>query len=305
MEKLRGPFKDIILQFQNYKKSLGYSYDNINSFCELDNYLFNKNIKDLNNTKLIFDIAIKQEENVSKKKSRYYCLNQLYEFMKILNYNNLYFEKINFKKEKDFIPKILSKEEISLFFKNIDEKSSTLNSEEKYIYPVLFRLLYSSGLRISEALSLKLVDISINAGTITVVKSKNDITRIIPLSLSMKNILIDYLSIIKSQAYIFEINNRPISYEKVSDFFQDAIENMPDFRIHDLRHTFTVNVFNKLYNERYSFNQILYLLHIYLGHKDIESTEYYLRMTNENYKNILNKSHKKYPNIIPKVGGRK
>ena len=42
-----------------------------------------------------------------------------------------------------------------------------------------------------------------------------------------------------------------------------------------------------------------------MGHTTIESTEYYLRMTNESYKKILDKSHKKYPNIIPKVGDKK
>lgn len=305
MEKLKGPFKDIILEFQNYKKSLGYSYDNINSFYELDNYLFHHGIKDLNNTELIFNIAVKQETNFSRKKSRYNCLKQLYEFMKILEYTNLYFEEMNFKKETDFVPKILTKQEVDIFFKNVDQNSSILNNKEKYIYPVLFRLLYSSGLRISEALNLKLTDISTNTGTITVVKSKNNITRFIPLSTSMNHILMDYLTIVKPQIYLFEINNKPISYEKVSDFFKGTIIGIRDFRIHDLRHTFSVTVFNKLYNEGYSFNEILYLLHIYLGHKDLESTEYYLRMTNESYINILNKSHKKYPNIVPKVDGKK
>ena len=36
MGKLRGPFKDIIPIFQDAKKALGYKYDNISLFNELD-----------------------------------------------------------------------------------------------------------------------------------------------------------------------------------------------------------------------------------------------------------------------------
>ena len=39
-----------------------------------------------------------------------------------------------------------------------------------------------------------------------------------------------------------------------------------------------------------------------MGHTNIKSTEYYLRMTDETYNRILNNFHNKYPNVIPKVG---
>ena len=52
MGKLRGPFKDIIPIFQDAKKALGYKYDNISLFNELDKYLFNKNIKDLSDNRV-------------------------------------------------------------------------------------------------------------------------------------------------------------------------------------------------------------------------------------------------------------
>lgn len=34
MEQINGPFKDIIPNFQKYKKSLGYKYDSINNYRE-------------------------------------------------------------------------------------------------------------------------------------------------------------------------------------------------------------------------------------------------------------------------------
>ena len=302
MESLKGPFKDIIPQFQNYKKSLGYLYDNISSFIQLDIFLYNHGIYDFNDTKLIFEVLIKNEPNLSKRKNRYTCLQQLYEFMKLLGYHNLYFENIQFDKNSNFIPKILNTKEITLFFKKIDQLSILLDNNEQYIYPTLFRLLYSSGLRINEALKLKITDISLKNGTVNIVKGKGNIARLIPLSPTMKCTLTNYLKIVNCKTYLFEINNKPITYIKVSDFFHRITNKMFDFRIHDLRHTFAVTVFNNLYKKGLSEYQILYLLHIYMGHTNIKSTEYYLRMTDETYNRILNNFHNKYPNVIPKVG---
>ena len=56
MEQVSGPFKDIIPNFQKYKKSLGYKYDSINNYIRLDKILKNNNINDLNDTKKIFNI---------------------------------------------------------------------------------------------------------------------------------------------------------------------------------------------------------------------------------------------------------
>lgn len=302
MESLKGPFKDIIPQFQNYKKSLGYLYDNISSFVQLDNFLYNQGIYDFNDTKIIFEVLIKNEPNLSKKTNRYTCLQQLYEFMELLGYHNLYFENIQFDKKPNFIPRILNTKEITLFFKKIDQLSILLDNDEQYIYPTLFRLLYSSGLRINEALKLKITDISLKDGTITIVKGKGNIARLIPLSPTMKCTLTNYLKIVNCKTYLFEINNKPITYIKVADFFHKITNKMFDFRIHDLRHTFAVTVFNNLYKKGLSEYQILYLLHIYMGHTNIKSTEYYLRMTDETYNRIINNFHNKYPNVIPKVG---
>lgn len=38
-----------------------------------------------------------------------------------------------------------------------------------------------------------------------------------------------------------------------------------------------------------------------MGHTKIESTEYYLRLTNENLKRIISLPQKAYSNIIPKI----
>ena len=300
MEKFKGPCKDINPIFQDYKKSRGYLYNNIFSYYELDNFLYKNNIYNFNDSKKIFELVI-NSDNETKKRNRYFCLKELYDFMKILGYNDLYFIYIAFDKKENNSITLLSQEEINLFFKKIDNNSKLLKGNEKYISPTLFRLLYSTGMRIGEALSLNLLDFSRDEGTITIIRGKRNVTRKIPLSSSMLSVLIKYLKLAKPKDYVFELNNKPIKYNKVSLFFHNSIVGMKKFRIHDLRHNFAVNVFNSLYLKKYKEKQILYLLYIYMGHTKIESTEYYLRLTNENLKRIISLPQKAYSNIIPKI----
>lgn len=60
------------------------------------------------------------------------------------------------------------------------------------VFPVLFRIFYGCGLRISEALNLKVKDVDLENGIIAVYESKNNNDRLVPLSNNLKNILTDY-----------------------------------------------------------------------------------------------------------------
>lgn len=300
MEKLKGPFKDILPLFIQMKKSSGYKYLNISNYIELDNHLYNNNITNLENTKAIFNVCVTNEKNINRKKQRYYCLKKLSSFMIQIGMKSLYLEEIYFNKNNFFTPRILEEKEIILLFKKIDEKSKKYTDERKYIFPVLFRLVYSSGLRIGEVLHLSKANYNKDLGTLCISLSKNNITRTIPISNSMKKALDKYLELTKEDEDKLFFN---ISYERVKDFFDNVIHEllMEPCRIHDLRHTFAVITMNKNIDD-YNQHKILYLLHIYMGHSNINSTEYYLRLTKRHYKKINNKMKKTNKNIFSKVG---
>ena len=59
--------------------------------------------------------------------------------------------------------------------------------------PALFRLLYSTGLRISEALSIKNSDLRLEEGYIMIRKTKNGHERVAPVCESLKDVLVQYL----------------------------------------------------------------------------------------------------------------
>ena len=306
MENLKGPFKDIIPMFQKYKQSIGYKYDNIYSYKKLDTILSENNIYTLDNSKLIFEILITNEKNEKLKERNYRCLVELNKFMNILKYQSLYLEPIYFEDGSNFKVRIFTSKEIKKIFKAIDEESEELSTQERYIYPVLFRLIYSCGLRISEALNLKKADFNPKNQQITIYMSKNAITRIIPLSNTMSETISQYFKMVNTEnnIYFFELNKNKINKQKVEDFFNRIINkiSLSKARIHDFRHTHAVINLDKNGKGIFTIYDLLYPLSIYMGHDSLQSTEWYLQFTKNNYKKVVNKLTKTYPNLIPVVG---
>lgn len=309
MAELNGPFKNIIPNFIKYKQSLGHKYNNINNYYKIDKILYKNNIIDFKNTKKIYNILITEESNIKIKRKNYYALKQLYEYMKIVGYTNLYFKEIKIEKKSFFNPYIFTKKEINELFKMIDKYEYKLPNNEKNIYPVLFRLIYSCGLRVNEAINLKTTDYNVENKSITVSLSKNNVTRIIPLSKTMIQVINKYLRIFSNnKVYFFEMNKSKLNYCIVLNYFKNIVRkcNINNYcRIHDLRHTFAVTTFNNMYKKNYSEEQILYYLHIYMGHTEISSTEKYIHFTNESYDRVVKKFEYKYKDLIPKVGDKK
>lgn len=294
MEKLTGPFKDIIPMFQKYKKSIGYNYDNINNYILIDKILKYNKVTNFDDTKRIFDILVNEEDDLKKQKRNYFALKELYSFMNIIGYKNTYIEKRYYKLETNKTQP-LSQKEIDTFFKILDQYCK-LNNDN--MLPVIFRLIYSSGLRISEAINIKNVDFNRKNGTLLIYKSKNDITRLLVLSNSMLKILDKYFQIndLSNNKYLFEKNNKKIDINYLEKIFNKITTIMGiKSKVHSLRFTFAVNTLNNLYKNKINSKEILYPLSIYMGHQNIKSTEYYLQFTIEYQKKYVT-------NIIPKGG---
>ncbi len=82
---------------------------------------------------------------------------------------------------EDFKPYIFSYREISDIFAVADGiKSNRVNSH--IFYPVLLRVQYGCGLRISETLGLRMKDVDFNEGTLHVINAKNNKNRDVLIS---------------------------------------------------------------------------------------------------------------------------
>lgn len=207
----------------------------------------------------------------------------------------------------DFTPYIFTHEQIEKIFKICD--GLTLHSSNMdcilFALPALFRLLYSTGLRINEALSIKNEDISLDNHWIILKKTKNKVQRLAPINSSLCNVLKQYqeyrnkipikgLSTPESHFFISTIGE-PLRSGPVYKWFKKIlyiceiphIGNGSGPRVHDLRHTCAVHSLIKLIEDKVDIYCALPIVAAFLGHKDTRSTEQYLRLTNEMYPDIV------------------
>lgn len=162
----------------------------------------------------------------------------------------------------------------------------------------LLILLYGAGLRVSEALSLKISDVNIAEKIITIRDTKFYKTRLVPLGDSLTNELKLHLSRRNSlpkpageDSAVFAIRTgTALGYRQVNDWFVQIRgaagiaappgEKKPP-RLHDLRHTAAVHRVIHWYRSGQDVQRLLPHLATYLGHINIKSTQHYLQMTPE------------------------
>lgn len=157
-------------------------------------------------------------------------------------------------------------------------------------YSTLFGLIWVTGLRISEALSLKVDDVNLSNQLLTIRNAKFGKFRLIPVHVSTANALARYA---RCRDKIFPDNQSP-------SFFLSTIGTRPTTavaqltfrhlcseigirdtshgkrpRIHDMRHSFAVKSLIDIYKRGSDVEQAVYALSVYMGHVGPSSTYWY------------------------------
>jgi integrase len=156
-------------------------------------------------------------------------------------------------------------------------------------FKTLLGLLTCTGLRISEALNLRVSDFDIRGGTLMIRRSKGGQSRVVPLKPSAVRALQIYQRFCKrcglrstSTAFFLWEKDKLLNYGTASKTFRSLREELswvtrPISRLHDLRHTFAVN--RLLSWQRQGGDEVnrkVLALATYLGHRNIRHTYWYL-----------------------------
>lgn len=223
--------------------------------------------------------------------------------------------------KNSFTPYIFSSQQISTIFCSCDNLRiyDRHMSAILFIIPVIIRLLYGTGLRISEALSLKNRDVDFKERCLHVRKSKNGEERLIPLSDMLIIVLKQYrdyrnqlpVSQIcdKDCCFFISPNGRRCLSGTVYTWFRKVLSSsgIPHQgehkgpRVHDLRHTFAVHSLARMAKSGMDLYYSLPLLSTFLGHKSLEATEQYVRLTSEMYPDLLNDEKGLCAYVFPKI----
>jgi integrase len=151
----------------------------------------------------------------------------------------------------------------------------------------LLGLLYTTGLRIGEALALDVGDLDCGNRILTVRKGKFGKSRALPLRESTVEALARYVhhplrpvGTDASAPLFVSCRRRRLSYPAVSTALCKACLaagiSKPLPRPHDFRHTFAVGRVEAWYTEGRDVNALLPTLSTYLGHVSVENTRLYL-----------------------------
>lgn len=189
--------KDNLDQFVSYLQGKRLSKSSINTYSNfvLKLLVYNhKPIIDITNRDIelfIENVIAKQDYAISTHRQ---CISALKHFVELHSLPEVKIEGLSRPRRDQMIPQVLSKEEV------IDILKFTRNLKHRSI----LALIYSSGLRVGEALNLRLVDINVDRRQILVRKGKGRKDRMVIMAESIVPLLNNYLSTYQPKLYFVE-----------------------------------------------------------------------------------------------------
>jgi integrase len=321
LPEFSGPFKELIVEYISFKRAQGYKLlpPFIYRLREMDLFFLKMGIQEVKITREMYEAwtAQKQSEKARNAQIRQGAIRGFAAYLVQLGYQNVYtgYDDTRIFKS-DFIPYVFSRNEIDRMFQVLSKICKDSPGYDNDTFRMAMLLYYSCGFRKSEVLNLKIQDIDFQNGKITILHGKNDVSRIVVASSSLlAEILVYYEKYLEDSSVDEYFIHGPKShrytdtmlYEKFHWLLTEAaIPLKPDGgcqRLHDVRHTFCVRALEQMQAKGFDLYTSLPLLSRYLGHKHITETEYYLRLLEEHFGGILQKSDSCYPKIFPKMIG--
>jgi integrase/recombinase XerD len=184
-----------------------------------------------------------------------------------------------------YLPKFLNQADVESLFL-VPDVSGEIGLRDRAI----LELMYACGLRVSEAVDLKISDIDLDAGILTCT-GKGSKTRKIPVGTSAVEWLKSYL-VLRRRKENIEIQNlfvtflgRPINRQTIFLFIKEYAGKigLQDVSPHTLRHSFATHLVQNSADIR-SVQQML-------GHADISTTQIYTHITDAHLRKTYEKFH--------------
>lgn len=315
--EFQSVFKNEFRELIAIKRALGFKYETEEgSFLRIDSY---------------FNSCGLAEKEVSKELCEGWCRRRSYEspanhcsrvsqmrvFCRYLNDVGIkaYVPPNNLtKKPPKYDAHIYTDDELRRFFAAVD-KSQSVPSECPYrgiVMPVFFRILYTSGMRVSELRLARVKDVDFEHGGIFVKGGKNSKDRFVPIHPELADRCRELKEVMHKESsddeyFFMQYPGRAMTlvcvYKNFRRFLNKA--GIPHTgkgpRVHDFRHTYCVNLLLKWSKEGKDLMAYIPYMRTMLGHEGFEETAYYLKLTADAYPFIRENLNKAFPSIIDEV----
>ncbi len=312
-QSVLAPLMDRFLQ---EKRACGYAYhEPFRILHRLDDFLVQQGLETLELPRGLARnwLAKKPHESARTQQQRITVFRQFSKFLLTAGCPAYVPDATVAARKSIFVPRMLTEEELRKFFRAVDTLEPTARSPLRHlIMPEVFRLLYGCGFRVREVLNLRIRDVDLNQGIITVRQGKFRKDRLVPPALSLVNRLRKYAGYFDSRppdAVFFPgPNGRPFALRTVYTLFREMLLQcgIPHAgrgkgpRIHDYRHLFAVQTLRRWYRDGENLEAKLPLLATYLGHQHLSGTQHYLHLTAEIFPEITARVEAAFGEVIPR-----
>lgn len=185
------------------------------------------------------------------------------------------------------LPQILTSKEVELLLEQpecVDMKG--------YRDRAMLELLYATGIRVSELISLNITDVNLSAGVIRC--QSRDKVRVIPLYPAAVRALTEYINFIRpqmiaapgEQSLFVNVSGERMSRQgfwKIIKSYQVKAGIEKTITPHTLRHSFAAHLLEN--------GADIHAIQEMLGHADISSTQVYSHLVKKQLKDVYNKAH--------------
>lgn len=277
---VKTPSQEVVLEittFQNYLRSKRYSENTVKTYSEaLRSFLIF--FSPTPSSVLTNDDVIKYNTDfiLANKFSASYqnqIVNSIKLYFSSVQNKVMVIEKIHRPRPEHKLPNVLSKEEVKLILEILPNVK----------HRAMLCLIYSCGLRRSELLHLKPLDIDSKRNLILIKQSKGKKDRIVPLSARILELLREYYLTYHPTVWLFEgqIKGSLYSEQSLQSVLKQAVKKAgikKPVTLHWLRHSYATHLLESGTDLRY--------IQELLGHNSSRTTEIYTHVSIKNIQHI-------------------
>jgi integrase/recombinase XerD len=307
----------LIVGYIEEKRAVGYQYRKGSSLLkQFDTLVAKEHLVELKLPKelVLLWTEKRPNETISTRNGRISIVRGLAEYLVRLGYEAYMFPAAAITIDRySYAPYIFSEKELKSMFTICDSYPiSNVSPNRHLILPLLFRMLYGCGLRISEALHLRLKDVDLKQGTLFIRNTKFGKERIVPMAKSLTErcrLYADNVHHFESSNPFFFVSPYGGHYREstIYKLFRDILwkagisHSGRGPRLHDIRHSFSVHCLKKWVINEEDLTNLLPYLSAFLGHVDLRGTQHYLRLTADLYPKIISSVEENFSSLIPEV----
>ncbi len=257
-------------------RELRYSQNTIDSytymFREFINYYADKELEDITEEEIVLYLQYLVTERKVSTSYQNQSINAIKFYYERVMGGRRKVYLIERPREEKYLPEVLSQEEVKLL----------LNATDNLKHKAILMTIYSGGLRVSEAVNLKIKDIDSNRMQIRVSQSKGKKDRYTLLSKKALEILRKYVSEYKPKDWLFEgLGGEEYSRRTITEILRKSVEKTgikKHVTVHTLRHSFATHLLEAGTDIRY--------IQSLLGHENTKTTEIYTHITTKGFDQI-------------------